>query len=93
MAIVDFTGFEDLIDAVGGVKVNLPHKICTEISGGAGGGQGGSRLRLGKGEQTLDGQQALVYARPASRANAPGRARARTPSATTTTPGRRPSRK
>ena len=41
VAIVDFTGFEDLIDAVGGVEVDVPHKLCADISGGAGGGQGG----------------------------------------------------
>src|SRR5262249_16989539 len=63
VAIVDFTGFETLIDAVGGVTVNVPHKICAEISGGAGGGQGGYTLRLGKGEHTLNGEQALTYAR------------------------------
>jgi LCP family protein required for cell wall assembly len=60
VAIIDFTGFEDLIDAVGGVKVDLPHKLCTDIAGGAGGGQGGFTLRLGKGESTLDGQEALI---------------------------------
>ena len=49
VAIVDFTGFEDLIDAVGGVEVNLPHKLCADISGGAGHGQGGITLRLHKG--------------------------------------------
>src|SRR3954471_15240035 len=38
VVIVDFTGFEDLIDAVGGVKIDLEHKFCTEIAGGAGGG-------------------------------------------------------
>src|SRR3954451_11737833 len=32
VAIVDFTGFEDLIDAVGGVKVNVPVKLCADIS-------------------------------------------------------------
>ena len=63
VAIVDFTGFEDLIDAVGGVVVNVPQKICADISGGAGGGQGGYSLRLGKGDNTLDGEQALTYAR------------------------------
>src|SRR6476659_1831907 len=41
VAIVDFSGFEDLIDAVGGVTIDLKHKFCTEIAGGAGGGQGG----------------------------------------------------
>ena len=72
VAIVDFTGFEDLINAVGGVKVNLPHKLCTDIAGGAGGGQGGSTLRLGKGENTLDGEQALVYSRTREPSECPG---------------------
>src|SRR3954470_293692 len=60
VAIVDFTGFEDLIDAVGGVKVEVPQKLCADISGGAGGGQGGVTLRLKKGENTLDGEKALA---------------------------------
>ena len=72
VAIIDFTGFEKLIDAVGGVKVNLPHKLCTDISGGAGGGQGGYSLRLGKGENTLDGEEALVYARTREPSECPG---------------------
>jgi LCP family protein required for cell wall assembly len=72
VAIIDFTGFEDLIDAVGGVKVDLPHKLCTDIAGGAGGGQGGFTLRLGKGENTLDGQEALIYARTREASECPG---------------------
>ena len=72
VAIVDFTGFEDLIDAVGGVKVDVPVKLCTDIAGGAGGGQGGFTLRLGKGENTLDGQEALIYARTRKASECPG---------------------
>jgi LCP family protein required for cell wall assembly len=72
VAIVDFTGFEDLIDAVGGVKVDVPHKLCTDIAGGAGGGQGGFTLRLGKGENTLDGEQALTYSRTRKPSECPG---------------------
>ncbi len=72
VAIVDFTGFEDLIDAVGGVKVDVPVKICADIAGGAGGGQGGYTLRLGKGENTLDGQQALTYSRIREPSECPG---------------------
>jgi LCP family protein required for cell wall assembly len=72
VAIVDFTGFENLIDAVGGVNINLKHKFCTDIAGGAGGGQGGYTLRLGKGEHTLNGQQALVYARTREPSECPG---------------------
>ncbi|HEX7059322.1 MAG TPA: LCP family protein [Solirubrobacterales bacterium] len=72
VAIVDFTGFEELIDAVGGVTVDVPHKLCADIAGGAGGGQGGYTLRLGKGENTLDGEQALTYARIRKPSECPG---------------------
>ena len=72
VAIVDFTGFEDLINAVGGVEVNVPHKLCADISGGAGGGQGGVSLRLPKGEVTLDGEKALAYARVREPSECPG---------------------
>ncbi len=72
VAIVDFTGFEDLIDAVGGVEVDLKHKLCADISGGAGGGQGGVTLRLPKGESTLNGEKALAYARVRKVSECPG---------------------
>jgi LCP family protein required for cell wall assembly len=72
LAIVDFTGFEKLIDAVGGVEVNLPHKLCADISGGAGHGQGGITLRLHKGENTLDGEKALAYSRVREPSPCPG---------------------
>ena len=72
VAIVDFTGFEDLIDAVGGVTVNVPHKLCADIAGGAGGGQGGVSLRLAKGENTLDGEKALAYSRVREPSECPG---------------------
>ena len=72
VAIVDFTGFEDLIDAVGGVEVDVPVKLCADISGGAGGGQGGITLRLHKGENTLDGEKALAYSRVRHASECPG---------------------
>ncbi len=72
VAIINFTGFEDLIDAVGGVTVDVPHKLCADISGGAGGGQGGMTLHLGKGENTLDGEQALAYSRIRKASECPG---------------------
>lgn len=75
VAIVDFTGFEKLIDAVGGVEVDVPHKLCAEISGGAGHGQGGITLRLPRGENTLDGQKALAYARVREPSECPGTGR------------------
>jgi LCP family protein required for cell wall assembly len=73
LAIVDFTGFEKLIDAVGGVEVNLPHKLCAEISGGSGHGQGGITLHLKKGSNTLDGEQALAYSRIREPVPCPGK--------------------
>jgi LCP family protein required for cell wall assembly len=72
VAIVDFTGFEDLIDAVGGVKIDVPVKLCADISGGAGGGQGGVSIRLHKGENTLDGEKALAYSRVRHVSECPG---------------------
>src|SRR4051794_38061368 len=72
VAIIDFTGFEDLIDAVGGVQVNVPQKLCADISGGAGGGQGGVTLRLHKGTNTLDGEKALAYSRVREPVECPG---------------------
>jgi LCP family protein required for cell wall assembly len=73
VAIIDFTGFEDLINAVGGVEVDLPNKLCAEISGGSGHGQGGITLHLKKGENTLDGQQALAYSRIREPSPCPGK--------------------
>jgi LCP family protein required for cell wall assembly len=72
IAIVNFTGFEDLIDAVGGVEVDLPHKLCADIAGGSGGGQGGVTLHLKKGENTLDGEKALAYSRIRKPSECPG---------------------
>jgi LCP family protein required for cell wall assembly len=72
VAIVDFTGLERLIDAVGGVEVDVPHKLCAEISGGAGHGQGGVTLRLHKGTNTLDGEKALAYSRVREPVECPG---------------------
>jgi LCP family protein required for cell wall assembly len=73
VAIINFTGLENLVDAVGGVQVDLKHKLCADIAGGAGGGQGGITLRLGKGENTLDGQQALAYSRIREPSECPGK--------------------
>lgn len=72
VAIIDFTGFEDLIDAVGGVEVEVPVKLCADISGGAGHGQGGVTLRLHKGTNTLDGEKALAYSRTREPVECPG---------------------
>ena len=72
VAIVDFTGFEKLIDAVGGVEVEVPVKLCADIAGGAGGGQGGQTIRLHKGTNTLNGEKALAYSRVRKPSECPG---------------------
>jgi LCP family protein required for cell wall assembly len=73
VAIIDFTGLENLVDAVGGIEVNLAHKLCADIAGGAGGGQGGVTLHLKKGSNTLDGAKALAYARIREPSECPGK--------------------
>jgi LCP family protein required for cell wall assembly len=73
VAIINFTGLEDLVDSVGGIQVNLPHKLCADISGGSGHGQGGVTLHLKKGENTLDGTQALAYSRIREPSECPGK--------------------
>jgi LCP family protein required for cell wall assembly len=61
VVIVDFGGFTDFIDAVGGVKVDLKHKVCGVIAGGR--KNGGQSMRLSKGTHTLNGDQALLLSR------------------------------
>lgn len=48
---VDFFGFKDIVDALGGVTVNVPAN--TKYQG----------VSIPEGEQTLNGEQALVFAR------------------------------
>ena len=59
--ILDFAGFAEFIDAIGGVEVDLPDRVKAKISGGS--SNGGITLKLDRGENTLDGQQALALAR------------------------------
>lgn len=61
VVIVDFAGFVDFIDAIGGVKVDLPNEVCGSISGGK--QNGGQGIRLDQGEHTLRALQALALAR------------------------------
>jgi len=61
VVIVDFEGFKDFIDTIGGVEVDLPDKLCSEVSGGS--EAGGFTLNAGPGEVTLGGNEALIFAR------------------------------
>ncbi|MFR9790851.1 LCP family protein [Streptomyces sp. MB22_4] len=51
--VVDFSGFKDMVDAVGGVRVCLKEPVDDKAAA----------LRLPAGEVTLDGEQALGYVR------------------------------
>lgn len=48
---IDFSGFQEIVDALGGVTVNVPAN--TEYNG----------ISVPEGKQTLNGEQALVFAR------------------------------
>ena len=54
-AIVDFGGFEEAIDALGGVTLEVEHPIRIGIEG--------RRVYIPPGRQELDGLEALAYAR------------------------------
>ena len=52
-AEIDFDGFKAVVDALGGIKVNVPMEINDDMAGG----------HVDAGEQTLNGEQALVLCR------------------------------
>ena len=61
VVILDFGGFADFIDALGGVTVDLPTRVKSKVDGGS--SAGGITLKLDQGENTLSGDQALALAR------------------------------
>jgi LCP family protein required for cell wall assembly len=67
VVVVDFGTFDDVIDALGGVTVDVPRRIlsnkfdCPKSSRAECERWPGWRFRAG--EQTLDGQRALIYSR------------------------------
>ena len=54
---VNFKGVVSIVDALGGVEVDVPKKLCTDNSDRQG------EICINKGLQTLNGEQALVLAR------------------------------
>ena len=56
VVLVDFAGFRDLVDALGGVTIDNPHKIISNSFDG-------HPWRFGRGRLHLDGRHALAYAR------------------------------
>jgi LCP family protein required for cell wall assembly len=66
--IVDFDGFADFINTLGGVTIHVPGNpskkgavVCGDVDGGK--KQGGVSLKLPPGDITLQGDKALAYAR------------------------------
>jgi LCP family protein required for cell wall assembly len=57
VAIVDFAGFRDLIDSLGGIEIELDKPVCSEISGGV------FKINFDAGEVQLNGEKALALAR------------------------------
>jgi LCP family protein required for cell wall assembly len=68
IVIVNFDGFADFINTLGGVTIDVPGNpdkngavVCGDVDGGK--SQGGVSLKLPPGEATLQGDKALAYAR------------------------------
>jgi LCP family protein required for cell wall assembly len=69
IVIVDFDGFADFINTLGGVEIDVPDTngkeggavVCGDVDGGK--QQGGVSLKIRPGEVTLEGDKALAFAR------------------------------
>src|SRR4029079_15980648 len=66
IVIVDFSRFEDLIDAEGGIDIDVPKPILSnkfECPYDSKGGETWDCWRFSKGRQHRDGHRALIYSR------------------------------
>ncbi len=64
--VIDLRGFEDLVNAMGGVDINVQERVCAGCRSNGYGGviwSGGKVQWIEKGKQHLTGYQALWYAR------------------------------
>ncbi|MGH2957494.1 MAG: LCP family protein [Solirubrobacterales bacterium] len=61
IVIIDFDGFADFINTLGGIEVKIREKVCGDVDGGK--KQGGVSIQLKHGEHTLEGDKALALAR------------------------------
>lgn len=63
--VVNLAGFEALVDAMGGVEINVKERVCVgcELRGGRIVFSGGRKRWIEPGVQRLDGYHALWYAR------------------------------
>jgi LCP family protein required for cell wall assembly len=61
IVIIDFDGFADFINTLGGIEVEIKRKVCGDVDGGK--QQGGVSIKLPPGTHTLEGDKALALAR------------------------------
>ncbi len=64
--VINLSGFKALVDAMGGVDINVQQRVCVECHAGASGGvvfTGDTEEWIEPGLQHLDGRRALWYAR------------------------------
>ena len=59
-AKINFTGLVDLIDILGGIEVDVPYALCEQDSHRR---FGANMVYIEQGKQTLNGEQALAFAR------------------------------
>lgn len=67
-AMVDMTGFVELVDAFGGVDINVREPLTVRLESPIE-GEGYQQFQIEPGEQTLDGRQALAYSRSRTGSN------------------------
>jgi LCP family protein required for cell wall assembly len=66
VVVVDFDGFKDLVDALGGIEITVPKPILSnkfDCPHSPSRCQTWDGWRFGKGKQHMDGRRALVYSR------------------------------
>jgi LCP family protein required for cell wall assembly len=61
IVIIDFDGFGEFINTLGGIEVDIERKVCGDVDGGK--DQGGVSIKLPPGKHTLEGDKALALAR------------------------------
>ncbi len=68
---VDFTGFRDLVDALGGVEVDVQRTFTARYPGDddATKNTGWQKIKFEKGQEEMDGERAIQYARARYSAN------------------------
>jgi len=61
IVIIDFDGFADFINTLGGIELDINKRVCGDVDGGK--SQGGVSINLRPGEHTLEGEKALAFSR------------------------------